>query len=103
MGCSGLPSTLVARPSCVSTWMPQPAGHSRQVLVYQVGTPGTISSGGTVYGISFSTSLVEHPTVAVAAPAAPTTLRKVGLFLPPAISSPRHPSLGPPHRCRRSL
>src|SRR5688500_17076623 len=102
MGCTGLPSTFVARPSCVSTWMPQPAGHSRQVLVYQVGTPGTISSGATVYGMSFSTSRVEHPTVAVAAPDAPSTFRKVRLFIPSDVTSdmlsPRHPSRWLPHQ-----
>ena len=31
-GCSGLPSTLIARPSKVRTTSPQPAGHSRQAV-----------------------------------------------------------------------
>jgi hypothetical protein len=61
MGDSGLPSALTARPSRVRTFMPQPAGHSRQVVRYHVAMPGTISSCGTTYGISFSAPPVLHP------------------------------------------
>jgi hypothetical protein len=42
-------------------FMPQPAGHSRQVVRYHVATPGTISSCGTTYGISFSAPRVPQP------------------------------------------
>ena len=46
-GCSGLPSSLTARPSRVRTCTPHPVGHSVQVLAYQVATPGTWSSDCT--------------------------------------------------------
>jgi hypothetical protein len=44
---SGLPSIFTARPLRMRTMMPQPAGHCRQVLAYQVAAPLSCSSGGT--------------------------------------------------------
>src|SRR5687768_9922845 len=79
MGESGLPSTLTARPSRVRTLMPHPAGHSRQVVRYQVATPGTMSSCGITYGISFSALLLQPPKVAPA-PVTPMTFRNSRLF-----------------------
>src|SRR6185436_16400026 len=65
----------MARPSRALIMVPQPAGHSRQVLAYHRGTPGSVSSGATRYGISFSGGAAQ-PAVAAPASPTPTSLRK---------------------------
>src|SRR5436190_893707 len=75
--CSGLPSSLTARPSRVRTVMPQPAGHSRQVVAYHVATPGTSSSGGMTYGMIRSGGTDEQALAATAGAAAPSIFRNV--------------------------
>src|SRR5690606_20782710 len=75
-GCSGFPSSLIARASRVLTWSPQPAAHSVHVDAYQVATPGTCCSDCTMYGTSLATRSVEHPErAAVPAPLTPSTFR----------------------------
>jgi hypothetical protein len=56
--------------------MPQPAGHSRQVVAYHVASPGMISSGGTMYGMSLLADSEEHPVTA-AVPVRPNAFRKL--------------------------
>ena len=69
------------------TQIPHPAGHSPHTEAYQVATPGVISSGGTTYGISFSTFSVEQPNMVAPAPEAPTTRRKSRRLMPPLMCS----------------
>jgi hypothetical protein len=88
IGDSGLPSALTARPSRVRTFMPQPAGHSRQVVRYHVAMPGTISSCGTTYGISFSAPPVPQPVRPAPAPVTPRTFRNSRRSRPLLIESP---------------
>jgi hypothetical protein len=51
------------------------------VVEYQVGTPETISSEGTTYGISRSTPSDLHAAVSVALPT-PTVFKKSRRFIP---------------------
>ncbi len=76
-GCSGLPSTLMARPSRAPTSVPHPLGHSPHTLAYQVTIPGMTSSGGTTRGMIFSGGIGEQAEIAAAGPALPRTLRNV--------------------------
>src|SRR5690348_11166978 len=55
--------------------MPQPAGHSRQVVAYQVSTPGIVLSEGITRETSVPACSRLQPT-APAALARPATLRK---------------------------
>src|SRR5712692_6134036 len=80
----------MARPSRTFTCRPHPAPHSRQVVEYQVASPGVWSSGGTTYGTSFSVGSgpIPHPDSAAAPPpATPSTLRNRRRSIPSLISS----------------
>src|SRR5688572_5350925 len=74
-GCSGFPSSLMARPSRVSAMTPHAAAHSRQVVAKYVETPGTVWSGLTRYGMSRPASLGPQPAAAAPAPVTPRIFR----------------------------
>src|SRR5712692_6695685 len=63
----------MTRPSRTLACRPQPAAHSRQVVLYQVGVPGIWSSGATRYGISFSVGSGPMPQPARTAAPPPVT------------------------------
>src|SRR5258707_283471 len=65
----------MARPSRVLTSVPQPAGHSRQVLAYQYGTPGRMSCWAARYGMSLLAGVWAQPAAVPASPM-PTSFRK---------------------------
>ena len=81
-GWFGLPSTLIALPSRVRTHIPHWAEQPPQTVVYQVDTPGVISSGATTYGSRRSTFSVEHPVSVAPAPDTPSTLKKSRRLIP---------------------
>src|SRR3954470_13970783 len=49
-GCSGLPSTLIGRPSRLVISSPQRASQAPHVVAYETARPGTIPSGCFTYG-----------------------------------------------------
>src|ERR1700681_1411677 len=88
-GWSGLPSSLMTRPSRFLATRPHPAGHSRQTVEKYEATPGTIPSGGTTYGISFcgtwprsSAASWPQPPAATAAPDVAMILKNARRSIP---------------------
>src|SRR5262245_57021620 len=63
------------RPSRCLASTPHPASHSRHVVAYQYGTPGSTSFGATRYGIRRSACRVPQPVAAPATPR-PSSFRK---------------------------
>ncbi len=100
------------RPSRFLATSPQPAGHSRHTVEKYAATPGTIPSGGTTYGMSFSgsrpiSSLAScpQPAAATATPEVATILKKDRRSIPlirlaPADSTSHgSPTAGRDRRC----